>query len=343
MRQEKRKKKGGEKARSKSQDCCVPFKPKNYLQILLSAYARTSEADILHLGQKAARCSTCKPGGEEQTNESEESSQVEDDGTTLEDIKRATSLLALAIWCQPSFTLNKSLAINMGKDDENLDQDVILKFIQAKLAGATQCQTESYLKPLLRKLKHKKTPRDILAFLTIIIMSLLEREYVKANDSYLQMAIGNAPWPIGVSMVGIHARTGREKIFSQNVAHVLNDETQRKYIQSKGFPVSLLHWDKKGKRYRLKSGSGTCMVTGDTKENMIAEASAHFKLRDQILVFQDGKEVPENFNISSYTQTKMIKYPSRAKAGERLYLLHASEKKEDKRAADAQHHLWGFK
>ena len=46
-----------------------------------------------------------------------------------------------------------------------------------------------------------------------------------------------------------------------------------------------------------------------------------------LLVFQDGKEVLENFNISSYTQTKMIKYPSRAKAGERLYLLHASEKK----------------
>ena len=45
------------------------------------------------------------------------------------------------------------------------------------------------------------------------------------------MAIGNAPWPIGVTMVGIHARTGREKIFSQQIAHVLNDETQRKYIQ----------------------------------------------------------------------------------------------------------------
>ena len=31
MRQEKRKKRGGEKAKSKSQDCCVTFKPKNYL------------------------------------------------------------------------------------------------------------------------------------------------------------------------------------------------------------------------------------------------------------------------------------------------------------------------
>lgn len=55
--------------------------------------------------------------------------------------------------------------------------------------------------------------------------------YLQANDAYLQMAIGNAPWPIGVTMVGIHARTGREKIFSKHVAHVLNDETQRKYIQ----------------------------------------------------------------------------------------------------------------
>ena len=53
----------------------------------------------------------------------------------------------------------------------------------------------------------------------------------QANDAYLEMAIGNAPWPIGVTMVGIHARTGREKIFARNVAHVLNDETQRKYIQ----------------------------------------------------------------------------------------------------------------
>lgn len=60
---------------------------------------------------------------------------------------------------------------------------------------------------------------------------MLDKEYIKANDSYLEMAIGNAPWPIGVTMVGIHARTGREKIFSRNVAHVMNDETQRKYIQ----------------------------------------------------------------------------------------------------------------
>ena len=57
MRQEKRKKKrGGEKAKSKSQDCCVTFKPKNHLEILLFARAQTSQANILHLDQKAVKC-----------------------------------------------------------------------------------------------------------------------------------------------------------------------------------------------------------------------------------------------------------------------------------------------
>ena len=60
MWQEKRKKRGGERAKSKSQNCCVTFKPKN-LEILLSAHARTSQADILHLDQKAVKCTTCKP------------------------------------------------------------------------------------------------------------------------------------------------------------------------------------------------------------------------------------------------------------------------------------------
>ena len=47
--------------KSKSQDCCVTFKPKNYVEILLSVHAQTSQADILHLDQKAMKCMTCKP------------------------------------------------------------------------------------------------------------------------------------------------------------------------------------------------------------------------------------------------------------------------------------------
>ncbi|KAH9460384.1 hypothetical protein Pst134EB_008558 [Puccinia striiformis f. sp. tritici] len=58
------------------------------------------------------------------------------------------------------------------------------------------------------------------------------QEYIRANNTYLRLSIGNAPWPIGLTMVGIHEWSGREKILSNNVVHVLNDEVSRKYIQS---------------------------------------------------------------------------------------------------------------
>ncbi|XP_055380043.1 pre-mRNA-splicing factor 18 [Condylostylus longicornis] len=102
---------------------------------------------------------------------------------------------------------------------------------KVKMARVIYTQTKEYLKPLFRKLKHKTLPEDILDSLRDIVKHLLNRNYIAASDAYLEMAIGNAPWPIGVTMVGIHARTGREKIFAKNVAHVMNDETQRKYIQ----------------------------------------------------------------------------------------------------------------
>ena len=54
-RQEKWKKREGEKAKSKSQDCCVTIKPKTYLKIWLSAHAQTAQANILHLDQKATK------------------------------------------------------------------------------------------------------------------------------------------------------------------------------------------------------------------------------------------------------------------------------------------------
>jgi pre-mRNA-splicing factor 18 len=73
-----------------------------------------------------------------------------------------------------------------------------------------------------------------------ILRQLTRREYIKASDAYYRMAIGNAPWPIGVTNVGIHTRTGREKLFSQHIAHVLNDEVQRKYIQVGGMHARVL-------------------------------------------------------------------------------------------------------
>ena len=65
-----------------------------------------------------------------------------------------------------------------------------------------------------------------------ICSHIQKREYVSANDVYLQLAIGNAPWPIGVTMVGIHERSARERISSPQTAHVLNDEASRKWLQA---------------------------------------------------------------------------------------------------------------
>ena len=65
-----------------------------------------------------------------------------------------------------------------------------------------------------------------------IVDFCVEGEFVRAHDTYMDVAIGRAAWPIGVTMVGIHARKGRAKIESQNVAHVMNSELQRKYLTS---------------------------------------------------------------------------------------------------------------
>ena len=65
-----------------------------------------------------------------------------------------------------------------------------------------------------------------------IVLYCEQGEFVKAHDAYLDVAIGRAAWPIGVTMVGIHARSGRAKIESANVAHVMNSELQRKYLTS---------------------------------------------------------------------------------------------------------------
>lgn len=102
---------------------------------------------------------------------------------------------------------------------------------KGKVASATQKQTRQYIKPLFSELKRGQCPEDVVKNTEAIVSHCIVREYVRANESYLKMAIGNSAWPMGVTMVGIHERAGREKIFSQNVAHVLNNEKSRKYIQ----------------------------------------------------------------------------------------------------------------
>eukprot|EP00177_Eucheuma_denticulatum_P006547 GFKZ01011918.1.p1 GENE.GFKZ01011918.1~~GFKZ01011918.1.p1 ORF type:complete len:369 (-),score=69.36 GFKZ01011918.1:1258-2364(-) len=99
--------------------------------------------------------------------------------------------------------------------------------------AVTHEQTKDWLKPLYKLLRKRKLPKNILDALNNIFEAAAEREYVRANGLYLeQLAIGKAPWPMGATMVGIHARAAREKIGEDKIAHVMNDERTRKYIQA---------------------------------------------------------------------------------------------------------------
>lgn len=110
--------------------------------------------------------------------------------------------------------------------------DHVKRTAQGKIAVKTMKQCKDYIRPLFKLCKQRQVPPDILPNLVDIVKFCRQGEFVMANDAYIKLAIGNAAWPIGVTMVGIHERTGREKINSNKQAHVMNNESQRKYLTS---------------------------------------------------------------------------------------------------------------
>lgn len=110
--------------------------------------------------------------------------------------------------------------------------DQVKRTAQGKIAVKTMKQCKDYIRPLFKLCKQRQVPSDILPKLVDIVKFCRQGEFVMANDAYIKLAIGNAAWPIGVTMVGIHERTGREKINSNKQAHVMNNESQRKYLTS---------------------------------------------------------------------------------------------------------------
>lgn len=93
-------------------------------------------------------------------------------------------------------------------------------------------QCKDYIRPLVRLCKRKQLDRAMANSLANIVRLCNQGEFVKAHDAYILIAIGNAAWPIGVTSVGIHTRTAREAVEQKNVAHVMNNEMQRKYLTS---------------------------------------------------------------------------------------------------------------
>ncbi|KAI9636840.1 putative pre-mRNA splicing factor [Dioszegia hungarica] len=110
--------------------------------------------------------------------------------------------------------------------------DDIKRTTAGKVALATQVQSGVNMKPLFKQLRSRDMPPDLIYKLAELCHHVQQRQYQRANDAYLRLSIGNAAWPIGVTSVGLHERGAREKITEDVVAHVLNDEVSRKWIQA---------------------------------------------------------------------------------------------------------------
>lgn len=125
--------------------------------------------------------------------------------------------------------------------------DDIKRTTAGKVALATQVQSGVNMKPLFKQLRSRVSrliadprprltcqdmPPDLIYKLAELCHHVQQRQYQRANDAYLRLSIGNAAWPIGVTSVGLHERGAREKITEDVVAHVLNDEVSRKWIQA---------------------------------------------------------------------------------------------------------------
>jgi len=110
--------------------------------------------------------------------------------------------------------------------------DQVKASVHGRADTAMQKQTRRYLKLLFERLDTNTCPGDVISKLSKMINLVDKRLYLKANDEYLQLCIGNLPWPVGCTSTGIHERTGRNRITESNIAHVMNDENTRKFLQA---------------------------------------------------------------------------------------------------------------
>lgn len=104
---------------------------------------------------------------------------------------------------------------------------------QGRAAARSMEQAKMYMAPLFTHFRNRDLKKELYSKICEIVVEAQARRYVKANDLYLRLSIGNAAWPIGVTMVGIHERSAREKLHEKGMAaHIMSDEVTRKFLQS---------------------------------------------------------------------------------------------------------------
>ena len=114
---------------------------------------------------------------------------------------------------------------------ENVDNKRIKSNIVSKeLEKYKQCSQN--IRPLLSLLQERKLNQVILDKLFKVMVFAENKDLLNANDRYIDLSIGNAAWPMGLTMVGIHQRTGKSSVAPSQVAYILNDEVTKKFLQS---------------------------------------------------------------------------------------------------------------
>jgi pre-mRNA-splicing factor 18 len=91
-------------------------------------------------------------------------------------------------------------------------------------------QTLEALQPLLRALASQQIEKGLRNELEMIAKCASQHRFADANKAYLQLSIGNKPWPIGVGHVFIQERASMDRIATSE--HLMNNQTVRGYVQS---------------------------------------------------------------------------------------------------------------
>lgn len=105
----------------------------------------------------------------------------------------------------------------------------ILKLWETAPETALLVDTKKALFPLLVKLRKNTLPEEHLTSLMTILYHLQRKEYLRANESYMKLSIGNVAWPIGVIGVSIHARSTQSRL-EGGKSNIMIDEQTRKWI-----------------------------------------------------------------------------------------------------------------
>lgn len=118
------------------------------------------------------------------------------------------------------------------------EEELTSRSTETKNSGRGRAATQRFkeskgsMKAYFKDIRAGTMHIDVVGGISKIVFFLKTREYIKAHDQYMLMAIGNSPWPIGVTAVGIHSRGARDRIGANKIAHIMDNEGTRRALNA---------------------------------------------------------------------------------------------------------------